>query len=68
MLDGDVTDMVEAKSIRHASDHVDIYSVSWGPEDDGKTVDGPAEMARKAFKDGITTVCYFTFLDLNFYY
>ena len=23
------------------SDHIDIYSASWGPEDDGKTVDGP---------------------------
>ena len=56
MLDGDVTDMVEARSIKHASDHVDIYSVSWGPEDDGKTVDGPAEMAKKAFKEGITMV------------
>ena len=56
MLDGDVTDMVEARSFKHALDHVDIYSISWGPEDDGETVDGPAELAKKAFKEGITTV------------
>ena len=29
MLDGDVTDSVEARSISHRPDHVDIYSASW---------------------------------------
>jgi len=38
MLDGDVTDIVEAKSIGFAPEHVDIYSASWGPDDDGRTV------------------------------
>ena len=47
MLDGDVTDLVEAKSIGHRQDHVDIYSASWGPDDDGRTVDGPAKLAIK---------------------
>ena len=56
MLDGDVTDAVEARSLSHAPQHVDIYSASWGPDDDGRTVDGPAQLARKAFKDGITQV------------
>jgi proprotein convertase subtilisin/kexin type 7 len=27
-----------------------IYSCSWGPEDDGKTVDGPHVLTRKAFE------------------
>jgi hypothetical protein len=31
---------------------VDIYSASWGPDDDGRTVDGPAKLAIKAFLDG----------------
>jgi len=33
---------------------VDIYSASWGPDDDGKTVDGPARLAIEAFLDGAT--------------
>ena len=54
MLDGDVTDAVEAQSLSHEPQHVDIYSASWGPDDDGRTVDGPAALARQAFQDGIT--------------
>uniref|UniRef100_A0A8B9LCK8 Proprotein convertase subtilisin/kexin type 5 n=1 Tax=Astyanax mexicanus TaxID=7994 RepID=A0A8B9LCK8_ASTMX len=53
MLDGDVTDMVEAKSLSLHPQHIDIYSASWGPDDDGKTVDGPAALARQAFENGI---------------
>ena len=56
MLDGDVTDMVEAKSLSHQPQHIDIYSASWGPDDDGKTVDGPASLARQAFENGIRMV------------
>ena len=58
MLDGQVTDAVEAASIGFNPDHVDIYSASWGPDDDGRTVDGPAKLARKAFVDGVTRVRY----------
>ncbi|XP_070212344.1 furin-like protease kpc-1 isoform X2 [Littorina saxatilis] len=54
MLDGDVTDSVEAQSLGLNPQHIDIYSASWGPDDDGRTVDGPATLARKAFYDGIT--------------
>lgn len=56
MLDGDVTDMVEAKSLSLQPQHIDIYSASWGPDDDGKTVDGPASLARQAFENGIRQV------------
>jgi len=55
MLDGDVTDAVEAQSLSHNPQHIDIYSASWGPDDDGRTVDGPAALAKKAFFDGINT-------------
>ncbi|CAM4558064.1 unnamed protein product [Lepidochelys olivacea] len=55
MLDGDVTDMVEAKSLSLNPQHIHIYSASWGPDDDGKTVDGPASLARQAFENGIRT-------------
>lgn len=57
MLDGDVTDMVEAKSLSLNPQYIHIYSASWGPDDDGKTVDGPASLARQAFENGIRAVC-----------
>jgi len=60
MLDGDVTDGVEAQSLSLNPQHIDIYSASWGPDDDGQTVDGPAPLAKKAFEDGITKVSRYT--------
>lgn len=56
MLDGIVTDAIEASSIGFNPDHVDIYSASWGPNDDGKTVEGPGRLAQKAFEYGIQKV------------
>ncbi|KAL7062130.1 hypothetical protein AAHC03_01894 [Spirometra sp. Aus1] len=53
MLDGDVTDAMESRSLSHQMQHIDVYSASWGPEDDGRTVDGPGRLARLAFRDGI---------------
>uniref|UniRef100_A0A8C1GC99 Furin (paired basic amino acid cleaving enzyme) a n=1 Tax=Cyprinus carpio TaxID=7962 RepID=A0A8C1GC99_CYPCA len=53
MLDGEVTDVVEAQSLSLNPQHIDIYSASWGPEDDGKTVDGPAKLAKEAFLRGV---------------
>uniref|UniRef100_A0ACB8F289 Proprotein convertase subtilisin/kexin type 4 n=2 Tax=Sphaerodactylus townsendi TaxID=933632 RepID=A0ACB8F289_9SAUR len=53
MLDGPVTDIVEARSLSFHPQHIDIYSASWGPEDDGKTVDGPGTLALEAFYNGI---------------
>ena len=53
MLDGDVTDAVEARSLSLNNQHIDIYSASWGPDDDGKTVDGPGNLASRAFIQGV---------------
>lgn len=47
MLDGLVNDAVEALALSFNTHHIDIYSASWGPEDDGKTVDGPGPLARR---------------------
>ena len=38
MLDGTITDAVEARSLSLNPQEVDIYSASWGPDDDGKTI------------------------------
>lgn len=56
MLDGIVTDAIEASSIGFNPGHVDIYSASWGPNDDGKTVEGPGRLAQKAFEYGVKQV------------
>ena len=53
MLDGMVNDAVEARALSLNPQHIDIYSASWGPEDDGKTVDGPGPLAKKAFIEGV---------------
>ena len=53
MLDGDVTDAVEAASLSFNRQHIDIYSNSWGPIDDGETVQGPGPLAKKALEDGV---------------
>ncbi|NXC77485.1 PCSK4 convertase, partial [Anhinga anhinga] len=56
MLDGPITDVVEAQSLSLRPQHIHIYSASWGPEDDGKTVDGPGVLATEAFFRGVTKV------------
>lgn len=53
MLDGTVTDDVEAQALGFNPNHIDVYSASWGPDDNGKTVDGPGHMAALAFVNGV---------------
>ncbi|GFU97873.1 neuroendocrine convertase 1 [Trichonephila clavipes] len=53
MLDGIVNDAVESVSIAHNVEHIDIFSASWGPNDDGMTVDGPKRLAVEALEKGI---------------
>lgn len=54
MLDGPVTDRLEAQAINFNMSYVDIYSASWGPNDDGVTVEGPGTMAGMALEKGAT--------------
>lgn len=56
MLDDQVTDKTEGDSLLTYQDHIDIFSASWGPEDDGMTVDGPGRLAQRAFLEGVTKV------------
>ncbi|KRX90179.1 Furin [Trichinella pseudospiralis] len=53
MLDGEVNDAIEASSLSYNRQHIDIYSASWGPDDNGKTLDGPDRMASLAFQEGV---------------
>lgn len=56
LLDGVVNDRTEGTALSYALDLVDIYSASWGPNDDGQTVDGPGWLAKEALHRGITEV------------
>jgi len=53
ILDGLLTDALEAAAFSRRADVIDIYSCSWGPEDDGKTVDGPHRLAERALQHGV---------------
>lgn len=53
MLDGLINDVTEAEAFNFNNQNVDIYSASWGPNDDGATIDGPRTLARSALMKGI---------------
>lgn len=48
-----MTDLIEANSMSHKPDVIQIYSASWGPTDDGKTVDGPRNETMRAIVKGV---------------
>ncbi|CAK9301518.1 unnamed protein product [Gordionus sp. m RMFG-2023] len=48
-----MTDLIEANSMGHEPNLIDIYSASWGPTDDGKTVDGPRNLTMRAIVKGV---------------
>ena len=47
-------DADESDALGHERDINDIYSNSWGPNDDGVTVEGPGELTQRALADGVT--------------
>ena len=60
ILDGTVTDSLEGEALKFNSNYVDIYSASWGPNDDGKTMEAPSYFASQALKDGVFNVRFIT--------
>jgi len=48
-----MTDLIEANSMGHEPNLNDIYSASWGPTDDGRTVDGPRNATMRAIVRGV---------------
>ncbi|XP_041353839.1 endoprotease bli-like [Gigantopelta aegis] len=52
ILDGTVTDSLEAASLNFNINYIDIFSASWGPTDDGKTMDAPKHFAALALEHG----------------
>lgn len=56
MLDGVSTDRVEGEALKFKHYWVDIYSNSWGPKDDGQTLEPLGQLTTHALVDGITEV------------
>lgn len=57
VLDGIVTDLLEAQALLYGNQHIDIYSASWGPRDDGKRLEGPHPHTALAYAEGVKQVC-----------
>lgn len=53
ILSGDITDADEAIALNYAPQDNHIYSCSWGPPDDGKSMDAPGLLIKRAFVNGI---------------
>ncbi|CEP62617.1 kexin KEX2 LALA0_S05e09626g [Lachancea lanzarotensis] len=54
ILSGEITAEDEAASLIHALEVNDIYSCSWGPPDDGRSLQGPDDLVKKALVTGVT--------------
>ncbi|XP_025986584.1 neuroendocrine convertase 1 [Solenopsis invicta] len=54
LLDGLVNDRVEGEALGYRSELIDIYTASWGPADDGKSLEAPGRLAVEALERGIT--------------
>ncbi|XP_059150191.1 neuroendocrine convertase 2-like [Physella acuta] len=53
VLDGIITDALEAEALSFNKNYIDIYSASWGPSDDGATMEGPRHLVLEALADGV---------------
>ncbi|KAM3613976.1 uncharacterized protein V6R79_007817 [Siganus canaliculatus] len=52
LLDGSVTDAMEATALTFNIHFIDIYVCSWGPRDDGAKMDGPKRLTEQALRLG----------------
>ncbi|KAI9206671.1 the Pro protein Convertase Furin [Polychytrium aggregatum] len=53
LLGEGIFDSTEAKALNYRWERNDIYSSSWGPADDGSSLDGPGRFAQAALESGI---------------
>ncbi|XP_059195886.1 neuroendocrine convertase 2-like [Centropristis striata] len=52
LLDGSVTDAMEATALTFNIHFIDIYVCSWGPRDNGAEMDGPHSLTARALRLG----------------
>ena len=55
-MDGPITDEMEARALLYEYQYVSVYSASWGPHDDGATMERPKPACMDALRTGVTKV------------
>ncbi|KAI0748474.1 peptidase S8/S53 domain-containing protein [Daedaleopsis nitida] len=53
ILSGPISDVDEAAALNFDYQNTSIYSCSWGPPDDGRSMEGPGYLIKKAMVNGI---------------
>ncbi|KAF8891200.1 peptidase S8/S53 domain-containing protein [Infundibulicybe gibba] len=53
ILSGAISDVDEAAALNYGFQNVSIYSCSWGPPDNGESMEGPGYLIKKAVVNGI---------------
>ncbi|KAF5381118.1 hypothetical protein D9615_004127 [Tricholomella constricta] len=53
ILSGPISDVDEAAALNYGYQNVSIYSCSWGPPDNGQSMEGPGYLIKKAVVNGI---------------
>ncbi|TDL24998.1 hypothetical protein BD410DRAFT_766664 [Rickenella mellea] len=53
ILSGPISDIDEASALNYGFQNTSIYSCSWGPPDDGRSMEGPSYLIQKAVVNGI---------------
>jgi len=53
ILSGPISDVDEAAALNYAFQNTSIYSCSWGPPDDGRSMEAPNYLVKKAVVNGV---------------
>ncbi|KAI5117476.1 hypothetical protein M0805_007180 [Coniferiporia weirii] len=53
ILSGPISDADEAAALNYGFQNTSIYSCSWGPADDGRSMEGPSYLIQKAVVNGV---------------
>lgn len=53
LLDGRITDLLEARSLLYKAADTDIKTMSWGPNDDGTRMEHPQTFVSQALEEGV---------------
>jgi hypothetical protein len=56
ILDGKITDLLEARSLLFKAKETDIKTLSWGPQDDGAHMEFPRKYVNQALEEGVKIV------------
>lgn len=54
LIGGPSSDYMEAMALSHMSDQIAIYSNSWGPADDGRTMEAPGRVTLAAMEQSVS--------------